>query len=105
MAGYVLIGTLAAFGTVCALWILIGWGLPRTYDGIAVLSGPLQGQTLDTARRWIWLREMGLLRSPLLAVAESMTETDISWLICHGFEICSRKEILRRLGIGENDFD
>ena len=105
MAGYVCIGMLAAFGTVCALWILWGWVLPRTSDGAAVLTGPLQGNALETARRWIWLREMGLLQSPLLAVAESVTDPEGNWLRCHGFEICTREEILTRFGMGENGFD
>ena len=105
MAGYVFFGTLAAFGLICAVWISCGLVLPRNCGGIAVLTGPLDREKLDTARRWIWLREMGLLVSPLVALEEGLTGYEREWLACHGFEICSRTEIAGRLGIGEKEFD
>ena len=105
MAGYVLVGTLAAFGLICAAWILWGWCMDSTGEGIAVLTGPLTGARLDTARRWIWLREMGLITTPMLAVRETLTGYETEWLQCHGFEICSREGITCRLGIEEKDID
>ena len=105
MALYVVIGTLAAFGLVCLVWVGCGLVLERACCGAAVLTGPLEREALDTARRWIWLREMGLLYTPLLAVAETLTDVEKNWLECHGFEICSREEIAKRLGIGENGLD
>lgn len=105
MVLYVVIGALAAFGLMCVMWIGSGLFLPRICAGAAVLAGPLDREAMDTARRWIWLREMGLLYSPLLAVKGTLTEVEENWLYCHGFEICSREEVLSRLGIGENEFD
>ena len=103
MAGFVLIGALAAFGLICAVWIGCGFFLPDTRSGGSVLTGPLQGNTLAAARRWIWLREMGLLYSPLIAVQDSFSEAEQEWLSCHGFILCSRAETIRRLGIGESE--
>ena len=105
MAGYICIGTLAAFGLICVVWIGCGLVLPRISGGIAVLTGPLNRERLDTARRWIWLREMGLLYSPLIALEEGLTGYEREWLMCHGFEICGRAEIAARLGIGEKKLD
>lgn len=102
MALYVIIGALAAFGLICVVWIICGFFLPDTRSGALVLPGPLGEKEMATARRWIWLREMGLLYSPLIAVAEDFGEAERIWLECHGFEICSRAAIAKRLGIGEN---
>lgn len=101
MAGYVFMGTLAAFGLICGVWVCCGFFLPDCRAGAAVIAGPLEGRTLSTVRRWIWLREMGLLYSPLIAVEETVSEAEREWLSCHGFILCSRGEVLRRLGIGE----
>jgi len=100
-----MIGALAAFGLICAVWIGCGLMLPRIAGGAAVLTGPLDRETMDTARRWVWLREMGLLYTPLVALEEGLTGYEREWLICNGFEICSREALTVRLGIGENAFD
>ena len=105
MAGYVIMGALAAFGLICVIWIGCGFFLPDCRGGIAVLSGPLEGKSLVTARRWIWLREMGLLYSPLVVLEETVTDAEREWLCCHGFEICSRNALMQRLGIGEKNVD
>lgn len=105
MAGYILFGALAAFGLICLVWIGCGLVLPRIAGGMAVLAGPLDREKLDTARRWIWLREMGLLYTPLTALDEDLTGYEREWLICHGFTLYSRAEIVKRLGIGEKDLD
>ena len=105
MAGYVLVGALAAFGLICVIWIGCGFFLPDCRGGVCVLTGPLEGKNLTTARRWIWLREIGLLYSPLLALEDGFSPEEQEWLLCHGFEICSRSAFARRLGIGEKKFD
>lgn len=105
MAGYVFFGALAAFGLICAVWIGCGLVLPRIAGGMAVMTGPLDREKLDTARRWIWLREMGLMHTPLFALGESLTGYEREWLQCNGFEICSREELISRLGIGEKELD
>ena len=105
MAGYIFFGALAAFGLICVVWIGCGLVLPRMAGGMALLTGPLDREKLDTARRWVWLREMGLLYTPLAALDEGLTGYEREWLICHGFELLSRAETAKRLGIGENELD
>lgn len=105
MAGYILFGALAAFGLICLVWIGCGLVLPRIAGGMAVLAGPLDREKLDTARRWIWLREMDLMYSDMTAIAETLNREEWMWLESHGFEICSRVEIAHRLGIGEKRID
>ena len=105
MAGYIIFGVLAAFGLICLVWIGCGLVLPRISGGLAVLTGPLDREKLDTARRWVWLREMGLLFTPLAAVEEGLTGFEREWLICQGFTLYSRAEIAKRLGIGEKELD
>ena len=104
MAGYVLVGTLSAFGLLCAIWVGYGLFLPKTAAGILVYRGMLTRQGLDFIRRCLWLREMGLLNCPLVAVDCALTEGERIWLASHGIEICSREELPKRLGIGENGF-
>jgi hypothetical protein len=105
MEGYVIVGALAAFGLMCVVWLCCGFFLPETRDGLLVLSGPLGEASLNTARRWIWLREMGLLYSPMAAIGETLDRGERIWLESHGFEIYSRAEIALRLGIGANRID
>lgn len=95
MAGYVALGALAAFGLVCAVWIV--WGLlhPETGEGILIYSG---AGTIGMVRRYLWLREMGVLRCPLAVTDPEGME--LAWLEEQGIEICSREALGSRLEIG-----
>ena len=97
MWGYFLIAALAVLGTVCAVWTL--WGLCLTPDeGKLVYMGPAP---VEFARRYLWLREMGLLRCPL-AVQDPEPEAK-QWLLDRGIEIRNLEEQLRH-EMGENRF-
>lgn len=98
MAGYVLIGALAAFGLMCAVWILWGLFLPDGGEELLIYDG---GDTRVFAQRYLWLREMGLLRCRLLVL--SPEESDREWLEAQGIEICSREALPTRLGIGAEE--
>jgi len=102
MAGYVLIGALAAFGLLCVIWVGYGFFLPKAVGGVIVYPGKLTEQGMNFTLRCIWLREMGLLNCPLIAVDCALTEGERIWLISHGIEIYSREELPKRLGIGES---
>ena len=86
MGFYVLIGFLAAYGALSALWAGLGWLLPGM-KGCAVvyLGKPHEG----IRRRYHWLRGLGLIDCPFLAGAE---ETDMEEM-----EVCRREELLDRL--------
>lgn len=74
MFGWVLIAFLAAFGLICAVWTLCGLCL-RPDSGTLLYRGP---EPVEFARRYLWLREMGLLRCAL-AVADP-PEDWVPWL-------------------------
>ena len=65
MAGFVAVGALAAFGLLCAVWTALGWILPRGGGMAVVWMGSPDAAALGRMR---WLRNMGLLCCPLLAV-------------------------------------
>lgn len=88
MIGYFVLGTLAAFGLLCALWAAFGWLLPGLKGCALVCVGVPEPEILARSK---WLREMGLLDVPLLIVADVGTE-DVPET-----EICSREELLSRL--------
>ena len=96
MAGYILLGTLAAFGALSALWALFGWLLPGGKGCALVCFGVPDDGILS---RYRWLKGLGLLRCPLLIVAE---DEDFS---CRDTEICSGERLLSRLERERNGFD
>lgn len=100
MAGYIFLGTLAAFGALSALWVLFGWLLPGGREGVLIMPGRPGEEELSFVRRYLWLRELGLLRQPLVLVDMGLTEPERSWLTDRGIEICSREALAQRLGIG-----
>lgn len=87
MAGYVVLGMLAAFGFLCALWAMLGWLIPRG-EGVCMIC-PEEG--LSLVRRLLWLREVGLLNCPLMVSDTGLSAEEKAWLISHGIEICGPK--------------
>ncbi len=88
MIGYVILGTLAAFGCFSALWALLGWLLPDGKGCALVCYGAPDEGILARAK---WLNSLGLLNVPLLAVSETGEG------IPPGTEKCSREDLLPRL--------
>ena len=95
MAGYLVLGVLAAFGLLCAAWAVFGWLLPGM-KGCALVCMGAPGE--EIVARYKLLRGMGLLDCPLLVVAEAESESaDI--------EICSGEDLLSRLEWERKRFD
>ena len=68
MAVWIVLGMLAAFGTLSALWALFGFLLPGQ-RGATVVCLCKDGKSEEPVlRRYQWLRNMGLVRCPLLLV-------------------------------------
>lgn len=61
MVWWIFLGTLAAWGMLCALWTAFGWLLPDCEDTVLVLviHSPEHGDM--TLLRCRWLRSLGLL--------------------------------------------
>ncbi len=64
MAGFVILGMLAAFGALCAIWILLGILLPRPKGGVLVFVA--QGQEELLLRWYLCLRGLGCIGCPLV---------------------------------------
>ena len=65
MAGYFVMGMLAAFGAFCALWALTGLFLPRHPGTTVVLQGtPRQKEA--ARHRYRWLERTGLAGGPIV---------------------------------------
>ena len=86
MGWYILLGFLSAYGALSVLWASLGWLLPGLKGCAVVYMGrPSQG----VCRRYRWLRGLGLLSCPFLAVGKGAETEEI--------ELCRREELLDRL--------
>ena len=98
MAGYVIMGTLAAYGLLSILGIIWGAVLPEGRGCAIVCMGyPEEG----TVARYRWLKGMGLFSGPLIVVADA-EELQRKWA---DIEICSPGELIARLEWERNRFD
>ena len=61
MLFYAVIGMLAAFGTLCALWVLLGVFLPGSRKTVVycLCAGE---DAIYIRRRWRWLKDLGFVR-------------------------------------------
>ena len=87
MAGYIILGAFGAFGCLSLLWALLGWLLPAGQGCALVCYGEPDEGILS---RYLWLRGVGLLRCPLLAVVPSQTDSSAET------ENCTREALLTR---------
>lgn len=98
VAGYIVLGTLAAFGLVSALWVLYGFLLPANSGG-GLYAPARPGVTEDSfARRYIWLWELGLLREELTMVDFGISDAERDWLAERGVRICTPEKLAERMG-------
>lgn len=95
MIGYFILGTLAAFGALSALWAMLGWLLPGAKGSVLVCYGVPDEEILTRAK---WLKSLGFLDVPLLIVLQ---EQEMSY---PGTEICSREELLSWLELERNRY-
>lgn len=66
MLWYFAVGTLAAMGLMSLGWCLMGWLFPAGRDGW--LLCPVQGSRAGFVPVYLWLRQLGLVRCPLLVL-------------------------------------
>ena len=69
MLGFFLIGLFAAFGALCALWVLVGCWLMDEPDENLVLI-PTPGREEAVLRRCAWLRSFGFHKGRLTMVSD-----------------------------------
>ena len=101
MAGYIILGTLAAFGALSMLWALLGWLLPCGRGCILVCRGVPDVGILSRVR---WLRGMGFLDCPLVAVVPEGTDLPDDMIeLCTAEALLLRLELERKHGTGTGD--
>lgn len=98
MIGYFVLGTLAAFGLVSALWVLYGLLLPPDRDGVIYAPGRPGAAENSFARRYLWLRELGLLREELTMVDFGISDAERDWLTERGVTVCAPEQLAERMG-------
>ena len=97
VALYVLLGMLAAFGLLCAVWVVFGLWLSGSRGWVAVcFCGPEQGAAI---RRCRWLRDWGLLRGSILAVHRELSREQMQMLSrnLEHVELCCLEALPARL--------
>ena len=97
MAWMIFLTVLAAIGVLSILWAALGWLLPGGQGCALVCVGEPDVGTLS---RWQWLKGLGLLRFPLIAV----TDAEMPWQDTD-MERCRPEELLSRLEMERNRFD
>ena len=90
MAGFVVIGTLAAFGLLCMLWALFGWIFSCGKGGFIVCLCRRDGAQEAFLQRVRLLRQLGLLKAPVVLVGTPQPVWD--WIKKEDFELVSSVE-------------
>lgn len=96
MATWIILSVLASFGALSAAWALFGGLLPGGKGGAAVVLCRAGDRPEATLRRYRWLRDLGLIRYPLLIVDGGMEPKERARLE-RDTEICSLEELPARL--------
>lgn len=104
MAGYLIVGLLAAFGVLSGLWTAFGWLLPDNRVGAVVCLYRPGDNREPLLRRYRWLRDMGFLRMPLILVCETLPEEG-ELCQCPGVEFCRMEALPARLELERETLD
>ena len=99
MTTWIILTVLAAFGGLCVLWALFGFLVPgqRGAALVCICRGdPREEQIL---RHYGWLRDLGLIRAPMVLVDGGLTEDDrLRLLRCRqDVELLTMEELPSRL--------
>jgi hypothetical protein len=99
MAMMIVLVALAAFGGLSVLWALFGFLLPEQRGTAMAYLWRNHGEGEQALRHYGWLRDLGLLRCPLLLIDCGMTEDERARLLRHrpDIEICTLEELPSRL--------
>ena len=99
MVIWIVLTVLAAFGLLCVLWTLFGFLLPGQRGAVLICLCRGAAHEEQIIRHYGWLRDLGLLRAPLLLVDGDMTEEErLRLLKCRqGVEFCRLEELSSRL--------
>ena len=99
MIWLVILALMAAFGIWCAAFLLFGWLFSEDDRAIMICLLPEDRFPDGIITRFRWLREMGLVRPPLLIVSQPIQpeQPDV--------EYCSLQDLPARLELERNKLD
>lgn len=97
MATWIILGVLAAFGGLCALWALFGFLLPGQRGAVTVCLCRGDGTEEALIRRHRWLRDVGLTHCPLILLDGGLTEEAKGRLTRQGHTVCDMAELSARV--------
>ena len=97
MATWIVLGVLAAFGALCAIWSLLGFLLPGQRGAVAVCLCRGDGTEEALIRRHRWLHDVGLIHCPLILLDGGLTEDDKNRLTRQGLIVCDLAELTARV--------
>ena len=106
--GWILcIAVMAAFGAVCMIWALFGWMIPGSKGGIMVCFGTPGLPESAFFRRYLFLRNLGLLEIPLIIVDRGLSAPERRKLehTYRGIELCGSEELSERLQLERKRID
>lgn len=86
MAAYVIVGTLAAFGLLCALWTAFGWLLSGGKGGYIVCPDLSGSEGRGFVRRCLWLKGLWLLKCPVYVADKGISQKEREKLESAGIE-------------------
>ena len=97
----------SAFGFLCMLWALLGWQLPGENEGLLLCFGTEGFSERGFFRRYLFLRDLGLLECPLIVVDQGLKEPERRKLeqLCRGIEVCSPEEFSELLELERDRID
>ena len=106
--GWILcVAVMAAFGFLCMLWALLGWRMPESREGILVCFATPGFPERGFLRRYLFLRDIGLLDCPLLVVDRGLSAPERRKLeqLRWGIELCGLEDLSERLELERNRID
>ena len=103
MVEIILFGTLAAFGALCALWLLAGTRLPGDRAGLMVYCWHSSSHGRSFVIRWRLQWDLGFLRGRLAVVDLGLTPEDRAFLARWGRNV-EIWEMKRDHGEGIGDY-
>lgn len=83
MALYFVLGTFAAFGVLCAVWVVFGWMLPGSCGVLRYCPGKAE-DAMNFAERYLWMKRVGLIHCALVIADAELDETEKRWLTERG---------------------
>ena len=107
MAWAICIAVMAAFGALSMLWAFFGWMLPGSGEGLMLCRGTPGLPESGFIRRYLFLRDLGLIGSPLIIVDQGLADAERHWLQNRrcGIELLSPAEFAEWLELERNQID